>query len=32
VIHAAAAGDEIERRWGKDTREAMAGIGIRFGE
>lgn len=32
VIHAAAAGEEIERRWGKDTRDAMAGIGIQFGE
>ena len=32
VIHAASAGDEIERRWGKDTRDAMTDIGIRFGE
>jgi len=32
VIHAAAAGEEIEQRWGKDTRDAMAGIGIQFGE
>ncbi len=32
VIHARAAGEEIERRWGKDTRDAMAGIGIQFGE
>ena len=32
VIHARAAGEEIERRWGKDTRDAMAGIGFQFGE
>ncbi|MGY8955766.1 MAG: cupin domain-containing protein [Alphaproteobacteria bacterium] len=32
VIHSAGAGEEIERRWGKDTRDAMAGIGIQFGE
>lgn len=32
VIHARAAGEEIQRRWGKDTRDAMAGIGIQFGE
>lgn len=32
VIHARAAGEEIERRWGKETRDAMAGIGIQFGE
>lgn len=32
VIHSAAAGEEIESRWGKDTRDAMAGIGIKFGE
>jgi len=32
VIHAAAAGDEVERRFGRETRDAMAGIGIHFGE
>ena len=32
VIHAAAAGEEVERRFGRETREAMAGIGIQFGE
>lgn len=32
VIHAAAAGEEVERRFGRETRDAMAGIGIRFGE
>ena len=32
VIHSAAAGEEIESRWGKDARDAMAGIGIKFGE
>lgn len=32
VIHSPEAGEEIERRWGKETREAMAGVGIRFGE
>lgn len=32
VVHAPEAGAEIERRFGKETREAMAGIGIRFGE
>jgi quercetin dioxygenase-like cupin family protein len=32
VIHPAEAGDTIEERWGKDTRDAMAGIGVKFGE
>ena len=32
VIHSAAAGKEIERRWGTETRDAMATIGIKFGE
>ena len=32
VIHAAATGDVIEQRWGSATREAMAGIGVKFGE
>ncbi len=32
VIHAAKSGDIIEERWGKATRDAMAGIGVRFGE
>jgi len=32
VIHAAESGDIIEEKWGKETREAMAGIGVRFGE
>ena len=32
VIHAAAAGAEVERRFGRKTRDAMAGIGIQFGE
>ena len=32
VIHAAAAGDVIEERWGPTTREAMARIGVKFGE
>ncbi len=32
VVHAAAAGDLIEERWGPATREAMAGIGVKFGE
>lgn len=32
VIHAAESGDIIQERWGKGTREAMANIGVRFGE
>ena len=32
VVHAAATGDLIEERWGPSTREAMAGIGVKFGE
>jgi hypothetical protein len=30
VVHPAAAGDEIARRFGQHTRDAMAAIGIRF--
>lgn len=32
VVHAAATGDFIEKRWGLSTRAAMAGIGVKFGE
>ena len=32
VYHAEQVGLEIEQRWGKDTREAMSNIGIRFGQ
>lgn len=32
VIHAAESGELIEERWGAETREKMAGIGVRFGE
>ena len=32
VVHAAATGDFIEKRWGPSTRAAMAGIGVKFGE
>jgi quercetin dioxygenase-like cupin family protein len=32
VYHAASTGDEIVKRWGPATLQAMAGIGIRFGE
>jgi quercetin dioxygenase-like cupin family protein len=32
VYHAASTGEEIAKRWGKPTLQAMAGIGIRFGE
>ncbi len=32
VYHAASCGEEIARRWGQSTVQAMAGIGIRFGE
>ncbi len=32
VYHAAATGEEIARRWGPATVQAMSGIGIRFGE
>lgn len=32
VVHSAAVGDEIVRRFGQKTRDAMAGIGVRFGE
>jgi len=31
VYHAERVGQDIERRWGPDTRAAMAQIGIRFG-
>ena len=31
VYHAETVGQEIERRWGLATREAMSQIGIRFG-
>ena len=32
VIHAAAAGEEVARRFGRETCDAMADIGIKFGE
>lgn len=32
VYHAASTGDEIAKRWGPATLQAMAAIGIRFGE
>lgn len=32
VYHAKATGEEIARRWGPATVQAMAGIGIRFGD
>lgn len=32
VYHAASVGDEIVRRWGAGTLQAMSAIGIRFGE
>jgi hypothetical protein len=32
VVHSAAAGEEVERRFGRETRDAMADIGINFGE
>ncbi len=32
VVHPAAAGDEVARRFGQHTRDAMAAIGVRFGE
>jgi quercetin dioxygenase-like cupin family protein len=32
VYHAASTGEEITRRWGGATLQAMAAIGVRFGE
>jgi quercetin dioxygenase-like cupin family protein len=32
VVHAAALGDELARRFGQRTRDAMANIGVRFGD
>lgn len=32
VVHSAAVGDEISRRFGQQTRDAMATIGVRFGD
>jgi quercetin dioxygenase-like cupin family protein len=32
VIHPAAVGDEVARRFGQHTRDAMAALGVRFGE
>lgn len=32
VIHAPEVGEALERRFGREAREAMAGIGIRFGD
>ena len=32
VVHPAAVGDEVTRRFGQATRDAMAGIGVRFGD
>jgi quercetin dioxygenase-like cupin family protein len=32
VVHAAAVGDEVTRRFGQRTRDAMAAIGVRFGD
>lgn len=32
VYHAASTGEEIAKKWGTATVQAMAGIGIRFGE
>lgn len=32
VVHPAATGDEVARRFGQHTREAMAAIGVRFGD
>ena len=32
VVHPAATGEEITRRFGQHTRDAMAAIGVRFGE
>lgn len=32
VYHAESTGQEVERRWGRATRDAMSRIGVRFGE
>lgn len=32
VVHSAAVGDEIAQRFGQETRDAMADIGVRFGD
>lgn len=32
VVHSAAVGEELTRRFGQQTRDAMAAIGVRFGE
>ena len=32
VVHSAAVGEEVVRRFGQATRDAMAGIGVRFGD
>ena len=32
VVHSAAVGDEVTRRFGQETRDAMAAIGVHFGE
>ena len=32
VVHAAAVGEEVVRRYGQQTRDAMAAIGVRFGD
>jgi quercetin dioxygenase-like cupin family protein len=32
VVHSAALGEEVTRRFGQHTRDAMAAIGVRFGE
>ena len=32
VVHSAAVGDEVVRRFGQKTRDAMAAIGVRFGD
>jgi hypothetical protein len=32
VVHAPEVGAEIARRFGRQTLEAMAGIGVRFGD
>ena len=32
VVHSAAVGEEVVRRFGRKTRDAMAAIGVRFGD
>ena len=32
VVHSAAVGEEVTRRFGQKTRDAMAAIGVRFGD